>query len=58
MGWKKSDSHEGTDERIGRHADIYHTDKRGKRDRSHKEDFKISEDESKPKVLDIKPPKK
>ena len=58
MGWKTSKPHDGKDDRIGRHVDVYHTNESGKRDRSHNEDAKISYDEKKPMVRDIEPPKK
>jgi hypothetical protein len=58
MPWKTSKPHDGKDDRIGRHVDVYHTDDRGKRDQPHSEDCKISRDESKPLVRDINPPKK
>jgi len=58
MGWITSHSHDGKDDRIGRHVDVYHADdKTGKRDEPHSQDMKISYDENKTPVQDIKPPK-
>ena len=58
MGTKTSKPHDGKDERIGRHVDVYHSDDRGKRDQPHSKDLKVSYDESKTVVRDINPPKK
>jgi hypothetical protein len=58
MPWKTGDEHKGKDSRFNKHVDVYHTDDRGKRDRPHKDDIKISSDSEKPKVRDVTPPKK
>jgi hypothetical protein len=56
MAWKKSNVHDG-DERLGKHRDIYHVNKAGKRDRPHSEDLKIDDDPNRTLVQDIIPPK-
>ena len=58
MGWKSSKPHDSDDNRIGRHVDVYHINDAGKRDQPHSTDLKISYDENKPVVQDIKPPDK
>jgi len=58
MGWKPSKSHKGKDSRIGKHFDVYHTDKSGKRDQPHYKDVKISGESHEPSMRDIHPPKK
>jgi hypothetical protein len=54
MAWKSSKPHDGSDTRIGRHIDVYHTDASGKRDQPHSSDMKIDYDESKPITQDIR----
>jgi hypothetical protein len=59
MPWKKSNIHDSNkDDRLGKHRDIYHVNKAGKRDRPHKEDLKIDDDPDKPFLQDIIPPEK
>lgn len=56
MGWKTSKPHgDETSKPIGRHKDIYKTNDAGKRVKGEKKG-KISYDEKKPEVRDIKPP--
>jgi hypothetical protein len=55
MTRKASNPHNGKDNRIGRHIDVYEADEEtGKRKSSHKNDIKISYDKNKPFMRDIK----
>ncbi len=57
MGWRTSNPHSSDDPRIGRHVDVECYDDRGQKDKSAGK-MKISYDESKPVVQDVRPPKK
>jgi hypothetical protein len=62
MAWKTGKEHQtkGNDEykkKLGKtHTDTYHTDSSGRRDRSHKEDLKVSGPKHKKSMTDIHKP--
>lgn len=62
MGWKTGKEHDtkgGLRDTLGpTHTDTYHTDDRGKRDRHHSEDLKVSGAKEKPSMRDVVPPGK